>query len=46
MDNKTRARNRLGEKFITNEGLCVEIIEYFNSTNCTIRYEDGTILFL
>ena len=43
MDNKTRALNRLGEKFITNEGLAVEIVEYFNSLNCTIKYEDGTI---
>lgn len=37
--NKTK--NRVGEKFITNEGCKVEIIEYFSSKNCTIQFEDG-----
>ena len=34
---------RVGEKFITNEGYEVTIIEYFNSTNIVIQYEDGYI---
>ena len=34
---------RKGEKCITNEGYEVEIIEYFNNKNCSIRYEDGVI---
>jgi hypothetical protein len=36
--------SRLGEKYITNEGLEVEIIEYTNALDCTIRYKDGFIL--
>ncbi len=36
--------NRIGEKFPTKYGGMVEIIEYFNSTNCTLKAEDGSIL--
>lgn len=32
--------DRTGEKYITNEGYTVEIIEYFNAHNCTIQFED------
>jgi hypothetical protein len=41
--NKTgnRFTNRTGEKYITNEGYEVEIIEYFSAKNITIQYEDG-----
>lgn len=37
-------KDKKGEKFITNEGYEVEIIEYFGSRNSTIRFEDGTIV--
>lgn len=36
--------NRVGEKYITNEGYEVEIVEYFNSKNCTIKFKNGLIL--
>ncbi len=42
-----RAHNfidRRGEKHISNEGEPVVIIEYFNAYNCTIQFEDGTIV--
>jgi hypothetical protein len=35
---------RLGQKFITNENLEVEIIEYISATNCTVKYQDGYVL--
>ncbi len=35
---------RIGEKFTTNEGYLVEIIEYFSKSDCTIKFEDGSIL--
>ena len=34
----------IGKKYITNEGYEIEITEYINSTNCTIKFNDGTIL--
>lgn len=38
-------KDRRGEKFITNEGYEVEIIEYFRNDNCTIKFiYNGTIL--
>ena len=36
--------NKTGEKHITNEGYNIEIIEYFNYCNCTIRFKNGTTL--
>jgi len=39
-----RFNNRTGEKYITNEGYEVEVIEYFSSRNCTLRLIDGNIL--
>jgi hypothetical protein len=36
--------NRVGEKFTTNEGYGVKIVEYFNNTNCTIQFKNGTII--
>ncbi len=33
---------RVGERWLTNEGYWVTIVEYFNNTNCTVRFEDGT----
>jgi hypothetical protein len=35
--------NRIGEKFITNEGLVCEIVEYVNIHNCTVRFENGKL---
>jgi len=39
-----KIENRLDSEFITNEGFKVKIIEYINSANCTVIYEDGTKL--
>ena len=36
--------NRVGEKHITNEGYTIEIVEYFNWRNCTVRFNDGTLV--
>lgn len=36
-------KHRKGEKYITNQGYEIEIIEYINNTNSTVRFEDGTI---
>jgi hypothetical protein len=35
---------RIGNEFTTNEGYKVEIIEYINSNNCTIKFETGLIM--
>lgn len=35
--------NRIGEKYLTNEGYWITITEYFSKRNCTIEFEDGTI---
>lgn len=37
-----RGRDFLGKRFITNEGYEIEIIEYFDNTNCTIKFSDFT----
>lgn len=36
-------QERLGQRIKNMQGLWVEIIEYHNSTNMTVRFEDGTI---
>jgi hypothetical protein len=36
-------KNRVGEKFITNEGYNIKIIEYFGTYNCTIQFDNGNI---
>jgi hypothetical protein len=36
--------SRIGEVHRTNEGYNVEIIEYFNAKNCTVRFEEGNVL--
>lgn len=33
-------KNRVGEKYFTNEGYEIEIIEYMSSENCTIKFND------
>lgn len=44
MNNKNvNFKDRTGEKHITNQGYEVEIIEYFNSLNCTILFSNGLI---
>lgn len=37
-------KNRVGEKFKTTKGELFTIVEYFSTYNCTIQFEDGTIL--
>ncbi len=39
-----KSKNRIGEKYITNEGYEVEIIEYFSKDNTTIKFKNGFIL--
>jgi hypothetical protein len=36
--------DHIGEKFISVEGYTIEVIEYFKYRNCTIRFDDGTII--
>ena len=43
MPKKGEIKNRVGEKYITNEGYEIEIIEYFGANNCTIKFNDDTI---
>ena len=40
-----RKLNRVGEKYTTNEGYIIIIIEYSNNIDCTIQFEDGTQLY-
>ena len=40
MPKKGEIKNRVGEKYITNEGYEIEIIDYFNSYNSTILFND------
>lgn len=37
-------KNRIGEKHTTNEGCEIEIIEYFNKNDCTIKFENEITL--
>jgi hypothetical protein len=41
---RTSSKNRTGEKHTTNEGYLITIIEHINVKNCTIQFEDGTII--
>ncbi len=36
---------RVGQKFITNEGYEVEVIEYFGVRNCTVQFKNGLKLY-
>lgn len=38
--------DRIGEKFITKQGYEVEIVEYFNNVNCTIRFNTSEKIVL
>lgn len=37
-------KNRVGEKFITNEGYEVEIVEYFRNDNCSIKFTYNNLI--
>lgn len=41
MDNFT---DRVGETYITNQGCKLTIIEYFNSINCTVKFENSIVI--
>lgn len=36
--------NRIGEKFVTNEGYIIEIVSYKSQKEVTIKFEDGTLI--
>lgn len=38
-------RSRAGERYLTNEGYWVTIIEYFGWDNCTVQFDDKNIVF-
>lgn len=40
-----KSKNRVGEIFISNKGEVIKIIEYFNTTNCTIIINDKHIVY-
>lgn len=44
MFKKINNKNRLGEKLVNNQGLSFEIIEYNSAIDCSIKFEDGTII--
>lgn len=46
IDNKhiLKAKERLGKIFISTQGLAMEIIDYVDSMNCSVKFEDGTIV--
>ena len=37
--------SRVGETVITNQGYKLSIVKYYNSNNCELIFEDGTILY-
>lgn len=39
-----KPKNRVGEVSIMTKGYTAEIVEYYSSSNCSIKFEDGTIL--
>lgn len=39
-----KPQNKVGERYINNEGQKAEIIKYKSSTNCSVQFEDGTIV--
>ena len=42
-DNKNKAAVRIGEKRLSNGGLCMEIIAYRNSRDIDVRFENGLV---
>lgn len=41
---KLKTKNRLGEVFISNQGLFMEIIEYVDSMNCSVQFGNGFLV--
>ena len=39
-----KKNNRLGEKYVTNQGYEIEIVEYFNNKNCTVKFDNGCVI--
>lgn len=44
MKRKHNFKDRTGERYLSNENCWMTIIEYFSTFNCTIQFDDGTIL--
>lgn len=40
-----KLKSRIGEKFITNQGYEIEIVEYFGVSCCSIKFNNGVILY-
>lgn len=40
-----KRENRIGEKHTTKEGYEVEIVEYINNTNCTLKFKSDILLY-
>lgn len=36
--------DRTGERYLTNEGYWITITKYFSKRNCTLEFEDGTVI--
>lgn len=36
--------SRIGEKWATNDGCIVEIVEYYSNKNCTVKFENGFVI--
>lgn len=44
--NMSQKKDRVGLKFLTNDTMeSFIIIEYFDAHNCTVRFEDNTIVY-
>lgn len=43
MAKKGELKNRIGEKWKTNENLIIEIVEYHGNQNCTVEFPNGMI---
>lgn len=40
-----KVKSRVGEKFITNQGYEIEVIEYFEVSCCSIKFNNGVTLY-
>ena len=40
----SKFNNRVGENYVNKWGDKFEVIEYFGNLNCTVRFEDGTVV--
>lgn len=41
---RLKSTDKIGKKYITNEGYEIEVLEYFDYTNCTIQFNCGLVL--